>query len=322
VTVPQTSAWSLDATAFLAELEPTTATLLDRHLAQAKEWFPHQLVPYSRGRDFEPDYEWSPEDTHLADEVRSSLFINLLTEDNLPYYFRTIEAMFGRDSAWGEWSRRWTAEEGRHSIVIRDYLTVTRALDPVALERARMAQVTCGEVPEPPTPHEGLVYVALQELATRISHHNTGKVVDDPVGYEVMKRVAADENRHHLFYRDLCSAALELDPSGMVVAIEKQVREFEMPGTGIVDFDAHARAIARVGIYDFKIHHDQILQPVVLRHWGVEGLTGLDDEAEQARESLLTRIRRIGKAGERMARRRADEAAAAEATGERVPAPA
>jgi acyl-[acyl-carrier-protein] desaturase len=317
VTVSPTSAGNLDATAFLAELEPTTATLLDRHLAQTKEWFPHKLVPYSRGRDFEPDYEWSPEDTHLSDAVRSSLFINLLTEDNLPYYFRTIESMFGRESAWGEWSRRWTAEEGRHSIVIPDYLTVTRALDPVSLERARMAQVACGQVPEPATPHEGIVYVALQELATRISHHNTGKVVDDPVGYEVMKRVASDENRHHLFYRDLCSAAIELDPSSMVIAIEKQVREFEMPGTGIVDFDAHARAIASIGIYDFKVHHDQILQPVVVRHWGVEDLTGLTDEAERARDALLTRIRRIGKAGERMARRRAEDAA--DETGARVP---
>ena len=308
----------MHADALLTELEPVTASLLERHLAQTKEWFPHQLVPYSRGRDFEPDYEWSPDDAGLSDEVRSSLFVNLLTEDNLPYYFRTIEAMFGRESAWGEWSRRWTAEEGRHSIVIRDYLTVTRSLDPVELERARMAQVSCGQVPEPPTPHEGLVYVALQELATRIAHHNTGKVVDDPVGYEIMKRVASDENRHHLFYRDLCSAALEVDPSGMVIAIEKQVREFEMPGTGIVDFDAHARAIAKAGIYDFKIHHDQILQPVVLRHWGVEGLTGLDDEAEAARDALLTRIRRIGKAGERLARRRAEEEAAS--ADERVPA--
>ena len=90
------------------------------------------------------------------------------------------------------------------------------------------------------------------------------------MGYEIMKRVASDENRHHLFYRDLATAALELDPSGMVIAIERQVREFEMPGTGIVDFDAHARAIAKAGIYDFQIHHAQILVPVVLRHWGVE----------------------------------------------------
>ena len=293
-----------EAAALLHELTPTVETLLERHVASAKEWFPHELVPWGRGRDFEAGWEWSPADTELSDEVRSSLFVNLLTEDNLPYYFRTIEAMFGRDSEWGEWGRRWTAEEGRHSIVIRDYLTVTRQLDPVALERARMAQVTCGQVPEPDLPHDGLVYVSLQELATRIAHHNTGKQLDDPVGYEVMKRVATDENRHYLFYRDATSAALELDPSGMVQAIERQVRCFEMPGTGIVDFEHHARAIARAGIYDFQIHHDQILAPVVLRHWGVEHLTGLTDEAERARDVLLKRIERIGRAGRRLARHR------------------
>jgi acyl-[acyl-carrier-protein] desaturase len=233
--------------ALLAELEPTAARLLDRHLASAKEWFPHEIVPWSQGRDFEPGYEWSPDEVQLTPEVRSALFVNLLTEDNLPYYFRTIESMFGRDSAWGTWSRRWTAEEGRHSIVIRDYLTVTRAIDPVHLERARMAQVECGEVPEPETPHDGFAYVALQELATRIAHHNTGKLLDDKAGYEVMKRVASDENRHHLFYRDMVTAALEVDPSGMVCALERQVRTFEMPGTGILDFEQHAKAIARPG---------------------------------------------------------------------------
>jgi acyl-[acyl-carrier-protein] desaturase len=295
---------------FLAELEPVAARLLERHLTQAKEWFPHEFVPWSRGQDFEPGYEWSPDEATVPPEVRSSLFVNLLTEDNLPYYFRTIEAMFGRDSAWGEWSRRWTAEEGRHSIVIRDYLTVTRSIDPVELERGRMAQVSRGQVPEPETPHDGLAYVALQELATRIAHHNTGKVLDDPAGYEVMKRVASDENRHHLFYRDLCAAALELDPSGMVRAIEVQVRTFEMPGTGIPHFTEHARRIAAAGIYDFRVHHEQILVPVVLKHWKVDQLTGLDDEAERARDALLDRIDRIGKAGTRQAARKAERAGA------------
>ena len=299
----------------IAELEPKVAELLDRHLSQSKEWFPHELVPWARGDDFERGWEWAPDASPLPEPVRSSLFVNLLTEDNLPYYFRTIEAMFGRESAWGEWSRRWTAEEGRHSIVIRDYLTVTRAIDPVALERARMAQVSCGQVPEPELPHDGLAYVSLQELATRIAHHNTGKMLEDPAGYEVMKRVAADENRHYLFYRDLASAALEIDPSGMVLAIERQVREFEMPGTGIVDFETHARAIAAAGIYDFLIHYEQILLPVVVRHWGVDKLEGLTPEAEKARKSLMTRIERVGRAGRRQAARR-EEALA------RVPEPA
>ena len=242
--------------------------------------------------------------------VRSALFVNLLTEDNLPYYTRQITNMFGDESVWGTWVRRWTAEEGRHSIVLRDYLTVTRSIDPVALERARMAQVECGEVPEPDTIEDGMVYVALQELATRIAHHNTGKLCEDPAAYEVMKRIASDENRHYLFYRDLTTAALERDPSAMVCAIERQVRTFEMPGTGIIDFEQHARAIARAGIYDFAVHHEQILVPVVLRHWNVEALEGLTPEAEQSRAALVERIERIGDLGRRLAARRESEALA------------
>ena len=149
--------------------------------------------------------------------------------------------------------------------------------------------------------------MALQELATRISHYNTGKLLEDKAGYEVMKKVASDENRHYLFYRDLVTAALEIDPSGAVMAIERQVRTFEMPGTGILDFEVHAKAIANAGIYDFAVHHDQILVPVVLRHWNIEALEGLTPEAEQARAALVKRIGRIGKAGKRFAARR-DEA--------------
>ena len=45
-----------------------------------------------------------------------------------------------------------------------------------------------------------------------------------------------------------------------------------MPGIGIPGFAGHAAAIAQAGIYDLAIHHDQILVPVVLRHWGIEQL--------------------------------------------------
>jgi len=311
----------MDQHALLHELDPVVGDLLDHHLRTSKEWFPHELVPWGRGRDVERGEAWDPGEVALSDAVRSSLFVNLLTEDNLPYYFRTIESMFGRDSNWGTWSRRWTAEEGRHSIVLRDYLHVTRAIDPVALERARMAQVEKGEVPEPDSATDGIVYVTLQELATRIAHHNTGKLLDDPAGYEVMKRVAADENRHHLFYRDLGTAALQLDPSAMVLAIERQVRDFEMPGTGILDFDAHAMAIARAGIYDFSVHHDSVLVPVIVRQWDIASLEGLSPEAEQARERLFKQMRRIERVGRRFAARRAEAIDAEVARAEAEPAP-
>ena len=120
-----------------------------------------------------------------------------------------------------------------------------------------------------------MVYASLQELATRIAHRNTGSMVGDPAAYEVMSRVAADENLHHLFYRDLTTTALEIDPSGTMMAIEEVVRTFAMPGKGIPGFERHSMLIAQAGIYDATIHHDQILVPVVLHQWKVDQVEGL-----------------------------------------------
>ena len=298
----------MDQSALLKEIEPVAGDLLNRHLGVAKEWFPHEMVPYSRGKDFVAGSQWDKNDAdfgsasnEMSEAVRASLYVNLLTEDNLPYYFRDIDQLFGNDGAYGEWGRNWTAEEGRHSIVIRDYLTVTRAIDPVALERARMQQVRSGQVPAPLDIYEALAYLSMQELATRIAHRNTGKMMNDEVGEAIMLRVGNDENLHYLFYRDLATAAIAVDPSNMVIGIERAVRTFAMPGTGITDFEKLSREIARVGIYDLLIHHDQILVPVVLRHWKLEQVTGLTDEAEKAREALFKRIERIGKVGAKMA---------------------
>jgi acyl-[acyl-carrier-protein] desaturase len=283
----------VDDATLLAELLPTAEHLVDRHLGIAKEWFPHDLVEWRT-----PPVAGSVEP--LPDGVASAVFVNVLTEDNLPYYFASIDGLFGRDGAWGYWTRRWTAEEGRHSIVLRDYLIMSGHVDPVSLERARMAQVTGGVSPQAGTIADAFAYLALQELATRIAHHNTGKALPDAEGYAVMKRVAADENLHYLFYRDLVSAALEIDPSGMMEAIKRQVLTFEMLGTGIPDFAQHAKAIARAGIYDLGVHHDSILRQVVLGHWDVAGRQGLTASAETARDRLLQFISRLGRASARL----------------------
>jgi len=127
-------------------------------------------------------------------------------------------------------------------------------------------------------------------------------MLDDPAGREVMKRVASDENRHYLFYRGLADAAFEIDPSGDdarrrargAYLRDARHRHHRLSRTT-------PRRIARAGIYDFNIHYEQILLPVVLRHWNIEARTGLTPEAELARDSTLERMERIGRAGRRMA---------------------
>jgi acyl-[acyl-carrier-protein] desaturase len=43
---------------------------MERHLDRSKEWFPHEHVPWSRGRDFVPG-EPTPDDPRLSESVRS-----------------------------------------------------------------------------------------------------------------------------------------------------------------------------------------------------------------------------------------------------------
>ena len=44
----------------------------------------------------------------------------------------------------------------------------------------------------------------------RDPHRNTGKYTDDPMCEQLLQRIAADENLHMIFYRNLLGAALEL----------------------------------------------------------------------------------------------------------------
>ncbi|EIC70939.1 hypothetical protein E3G42_002018 [Mycobacteroides abscessus] len=274
-------------TRLLTELEPVVEENLERHLRAARPWAPHDYVPWSRGRDFAflGGEDWKPEDSPLDPVAQAALVVNLLTEDNLPSYHREIATRFGRDGAWGTWVGQWTAEEGRHSIALRDYLVVTRGVDPGNLEAMRMAHTVAGYDSGDKTPLEALAYVSFQELATRISHRNTGKASGCPIADQLLARVALDENLHMVFYRNLMLAALDIEPDAAMQAICKEIVGFAMPGMGMEGFAQNAIAIAKAGIYDLRIHHDDVLQPI-LRFWRVFERADIGPEGEQARDTL------------------------------------
>jgi acyl-[acyl-carrier-protein] desaturase len=280
---------TMTQTQMLLELEPVVEENLNRHLAVAKDWFPHEYVPWSDGRNFDGPLNgdaWSPEDSKMSDVARSSLIVNLLTEDNLPSYHHEIASLFGRDAAWGSWVHRWTAEEGRHGIAIRDYLLTSRAVDPTELEQLRMDHMSTGyESAHSQDLVRSLAYVSFQELATRVSHRNTGKLTDDPVADALLAKVAADENLHMIFYRNLLQGALALDPNHTMRAIADVVKQFAMPGTDIAGFQRKAVQMAVAGVYDLRQHKDDVVAPV-LRFWNVFEIEGLDAEGEQARLEL------------------------------------
>ena len=271
----------------LHELEPVVAENLERHLRLAKPWHPHDYVPWSRGRDFAflGGTDWRPEDSPLDPVAQTAMTVNLLTEDNLPSYHREIATRFGRDGAWGEWVGRWTAEEGRHGIALRDYLVVTRGVDPVELETLRMSHMQAGYDSGDKSALQTVAYVSFQELATRVSHRNTGLATGCPLAEQLLARIATDENLHMVFYRNLVAAALDRAPDATMVAIRNEVLDFRMPGQGMPGFARNSVTIAKAGIYDLRLHHDEVLAPV-LRFWKIFERCDFGPEGEQAREEL------------------------------------
>lgn len=273
----------------IRDLEPVVAVELERHLKVQKNWYPHEYVPWSQGKDYPGPLNgdpWDAKDTKLTSVAQDSLVLNLMTEDNLPSYHTEITLSLGRDGAWGTWIDRWTAEEARHSIVIRDYLMVAREVDPYELEDLRMAHMSLGYQ----TPYDNdmlhtIAYVTFQELATRVSHRNTGKIANDDIVEGMMQRVALDENLHMLFYRNTIAAALELEPNAAMRAITDVVTNFAMPGVDMPGFGRKAVGIALAGIYDLQQHLDDVVMPV-LRAWKIFERNDFSGDGLAARDEL------------------------------------
>ncbi|MGX1809529.1 acyl-ACP desaturase [Nocardia sp. NPDC055321] len=292
----------------LIELEPIAEQNVNRHLSMAKDWHPHDYVPWDQGRNFSAmgGSDWDPEQSVLSEVAKAAMITNLLTEDNLPSYHREIAENFSQDGPWGTWVGRWTAEENRHGIVLRDYLVVTRGVDPEALEQARMTHMTGGYNPT------GLVqkrlgtnaiqvaagfmysvaYVTFQELATRVSHRNTGKVCNDPIADKMLQRIAADENLHMIFYRNMCGAALDVSPDQAMQAIVHVITEFQMPGAGMPNFRRNGVLMAKHGIYDLRQHLEEVICPV-LKKWNIWDRTDFGARGDELRNELGEFIERL-----------------------------
>ncbi|QUR69848.1 acyl-ACP desaturase [Mycobacterium spongiae] len=292
----------------LQELEPVAERLLNRHLSLFKEWSPHDYIPWSDGKNFyaQGGQDWEPGQNHLSDVARVAMVQNLLTEDNLPSYHREIAMNFSIDGAWGQWVNRWTAEENRHSTALRDYLVVTRSVDPVELEKLRMEQMTRGF--SPGQNHQGdmfadslfdsVMYVSFQELATRVSHRNTGRACNETIADQLLAQVSHDENLHMLFYRDVSAAGLDIAPNQAMRSVHRILRNFKMPGFTVPEFRRKAVIIAVGGVYDPRIHLNEVVMPV-LKKWRIFEREDFTGEAAWMRDDLAVLIKELEEASDK-----------------------
>lgn len=271
----------------LRDIEPEVAHLLRAHKVLRQPWYPHEILPWGTGRDYRQE-PWREADACLPRAVRTALEVSLLTEDNLPSYHAGLMRVLGADGVWGEWVRHWTAEEGLHAIALRDYVLLSRNLDPRALEDARMQQVATGFSSPIHDPISALVYTTIQELATRVAYRNTSKAAaaHDPIVQDMLDHIAQDENLHFIFYRRTVTLLLERAPNTVLSIIRHQLSHFRMPGWGMTGFRKKAAVIAAAGIYGKREHCEQVLEPLI-RQWRIATLRGLNAAGERDQELVL-----------------------------------
>lgn len=277
----------------LHELVPVLEQELNRHLAQSKDWMPHRIAAGDTGSG------------SVHPGAQAALVLNLLTEDNLPSYHRAVSQAFSAsttgDESWRAWIDIWTAEESRHALAMRDYLLHSGRcndwFDSDDYERRRMSMMRRGWHPTGKSPLRFLIYVSVQELATRISHRRTGQISGDPMLDRLLTQVASDENLHMILYRNLVSAALDLEPILTVKALEAELLAFEMPGSDEERFRSTARRMASLGIYNLRIHHDEVVLPL-MRFWRLPE-RDLPVAAEESRTRIAAALALLDAAADR-----------------------
>ena len=271
----------------LAEISDDVTRLYNRHMEAPRLWYPHEQIDWGSGESFKLR-AWASNDYALGAGVRSAILVNLLTEDNLPYYTHVLLSGVPAHHPLLDWTHQWTSEENRHSMTMRDWVHVSRCIDPVLLEDGRRIQMAGAVVPWPNTFADLLCYVTLQERATQVAHRNTATHLakEDKMGRTVLGLISGDETKHYFFYRDLAAAAFKVVPSVMMAAFARQASNFAMPGVAIPGFVRHAVRISKEGIYGLTQYTREVLKPV-LDYWDVEHITGLDEEGERALAAVL-----------------------------------
>ncbi|QIS15491.1 acyl-ACP desaturase [Nocardia arthritidis] len=259
---------------------------LRRHVAIADGWQPHEYVPWDDGSNFAflGGTDWDPTQSELGEVAKLALTVSVLIADNLPSYHREI-GKYLRTGSWWRWVGRWTAEENRHEIMIRNYLMVTRSVDPVELERLRMAHMTTGF--RRPAMHllDLLATLTFEEQAAAIRHRNTAALGENPIVTALSERIAADDELQKEFFANLVAAGLDTAPDQAMRAIADQIADFQVPTVQLADGRGSDEVLAEAGIYD-RAREDELVFKPLLERWGVFDRTDFGEEGEKARAEL------------------------------------
>ncbi|MET0474622.1 MAG: acyl-ACP desaturase [Mycobacterium sp.] len=269
------------ANALTLELDPVVQENLSRHIATEELWYAHDYVPFEQGENFAflGGKDWDQSSVTLPKPVTDALEILLITKDNLAGYHRELVEHFILDDRWGRWLGRWTAEEHLHAVALRNYLVVTREVDPSANEDVRVAHVMKGYRADSYSQIETLVYMALLERAHAVFCRNLQAQITEPVLQRMVGRIARDEERHEEFFANLVAYCLTTQRDETIAAIAKRAAGFEAVGADIDAYRDKVKVVAEAGIFDEAARRKVVSDRLV--EWGIADVPALAEFAAQ-----------------------------------------
>lgn len=274
----------------IVALEKALPEIHEEHQLGAEAWNPHDFVPWDRGRNFAflGGTDFDPAEATLSGTARAALLALLLTKDQTPSYHRVLALYFPAYSDWRQLVGVWTAEDYRHAILIRDYLVVTRAIDPVDAEDRRLAYVTKGYkqrsgLKRELGPMDVLAMMAVHENQTAAFGEKLSAEVEDEVFKQLMTKVVTDDLVQASTFQAFLMAGMVADQNTTVIAVDKALTDIEPIGFDIDDFDAERELIA-----DFE--NDETRRAIAAKiadELKLDSVAGLSDEAEAARQHIF-----------------------------------
>jgi acyl-[acyl-carrier-protein] desaturase len=239
------------ANALILELEPVVQRELRRHIDSEDLWYAHDYVPFEQGENFAflGGKDWDPSQVTLPKVVTDALEILLIVKDNLAGYHRELVFSFILEEKFGRWLGRWTAEEHLHAIALRNYLVVTREIDPAANEDVRVEHVMKGYRADTYSQIERLAFMAFFEREHAVFCRNLEAQITEPTLKHLVGRIAKDEERHEEFFANLVSHLLTTSRDETITAIARRAAELDVVGGDIDAYADKLQHMADAGIF-------------------------------------------------------------------------
>jgi len=294
-------------TEVVRSLESTVEELSNRILRAVDDpdnWQPANFLPdFSGGEWVDKIKEIQEQSRALSDELLVVLIGDMLTEEGLPTYQTMLNRLAAtqdltgkQGTAWGRWTRGWTAEENRHGDVLHAYLGFIPRLDMHAIERDIQYLIGSGFDPGVgEDPYKLMVYTSFQERATHVSHLGTARIAErkgDERLYTICNYIAKDEARHYSFYKGVMEGIFEADPNGAMTAYAWMMdKTISMPAEEMAsrrnpalftDFSEVAQSIGVYTTRDYAGIMDQLNSA-----WKIKDRKVTTDKAVEAQEYLL-----------------------------------